>query len=64
VRIGPITIISTRKHDAYHHLANVTMVLHQTIWYGNVPFPVKLQGEIKAADAAVSDALSHVDPTA
>ena len=58
MRIGPIVITSARKWDAYHHLANVTMRLHQTIWYGSPDqWPA-----IMAADAEVSDALSRVDP--
>ena len=57
--IGPITIIWTSKWDAYHRLANVTMKLHQTIWYGSP----EQWPKIMAADAEVSDALSRVDPT-
>lgn len=59
IKIGPITIMSTKTRDAYRVLANKAYALHQTVWFADIPFNGKVQQQIKDEDAELSEALSH-----
>jgi hypothetical protein len=60
IRIGPITIMSTKTRDAYRNLVNRSYELHQVVWYSELPMEPIVQRTIKDLDAAVSEAISHV----
>lgn len=62
IRIGPITIMSTKTREAYKDLANAAYRLHQTIWYADdLCFP-NTQVEIRYLGTKVADAISHIPP--
>ena len=62
LRLGPITIMSTKTRDAYAVLANAAYGLHQKIWYTDDLGNPEAQKEIKRLDAVLSDSISHTPP--
>lgn len=63
LRIGPITIMSSKTHDSYRAVVTAAWLVHQTIWFfgesGTEILPKGLSGLIDE-DAALSKALSYV----
>jgi len=60
LRIGPITIMSTKQRNAYRVLTNKAYDLHQTIWYTDNLANPQAQVRIRELDALLADAISRV----
>lgn len=59
IRIGPVTIMSSKTRDAYKDLANAAYELHQRIWYADDLCLPNVQTDLRTLDAVLSEAISH-----